>query len=112
MTPDERQNLVEKLKERQEELRKQFTPQQENEAVKREARKSRLEARKAMDLTDAKVDMLGEVELDDTDQFDKTEKLLAQYQLNLNRFLGKMQNLLVEAIEHIEVLEANFQRLH
>ena len=113
MDPTEQQHEVERLKRKHENLQDAMLPpvppeKQIAPVVSDDWTKA---TRKALNLSDGTVDMFQDRELESRDEYEKTAKLFAHYQLNINRFLGKLQSLLVEAIEHIEVLESNFQRL-
>lgn len=65
----------------------------------------------APDLSDAHVVGFRDNERNDIRNFDDVARFMDTYQTNLNRLLGKMQDILIEAINHIEVLESHWQRL-
>ncbi len=79
--------------------------------AEREARKARLASRQAVDLSDAQFVGVKDAQREDITNMEDLARLLDRYQTNLNRFLLHMQELVLESINHLEVLESHWNRL-
>ena len=113
MDPAERQNEIEKLKATHANLEEAMLPPVAPELVARPPAEDKIAktTRKALDLSDATSSIFSEEVRDDRSEFDKVESLFKQYQTNMNRFLKRMQDLLIENINEVEVLESHWNRL-
>lgn len=113
MDPAERENETERLKQKHADLEKELTPPVAPELVAKPVVDDKITraTRKALDLSDATVSVYAEEDLDERAEMDRVERLFKQYQTNMNRFLKRMQDLLIENIEMLEVLESHWQRL-
>lgn len=114
MDPAEQQAGIDKLQRDMDVLQKALlsssSPPQTTIAPEVKDQWSR-QTQKAIDLTDAYGLGYTGAEREELRSMEGIAQHLEKYEQSMNRVLLRMQNLLIEAIEHLEALEKHWQRL-